>query len=65
MPRLHKYRNRNACYVLTAIGGKVITYQLTPEGEKKLTTARIGPGAQFERAILLDLYRAAASGKLT
>ena len=57
MPRLHKYRNRNACYVLTAIGGKVITYQLTPEGEKKLTAARIGPGEQFERAILLDLYR--------
>ena len=57
MPRLHKYRNRNACYVLTAIGGKVITYQLTPEGEKKLAVARIGPGERFERAILLDLYR--------
>jgi len=57
MPRLHQYRNRNACYVLTAIGGKVITYQLTPEGEKKLAAARIGPGQQFERAILLDLYR--------
>jgi hypothetical protein len=57
MPRLHKYRNRNACYVLTAIGGKVITYQLTPEGEKKLAAVRIGPGEQFERAILLDLYR--------
>ena len=57
MPRLHKYRNRNACYVLTAIGGKVITYQLTPEGEKKLAAARIGAGERFERAILLDLYR--------
>ena len=57
MPRLHQYRNRNACYVLTAIGGKVITYQLTPEGEKKLAAARIGPGEQFERSILLDLYR--------
>lgn len=57
MPRLHKYRNRNACYVLTAIGGRVITYQLTQEGEKKLSAARIGPGEQFERAILLDLYR--------
>src|ERR1700690_4236192 len=57
MPRLHKYRNRNACYVLTAIRGSVITYQLTPEGEKKLAAARIGPGEQFERAILLDLYR--------
>lgn len=57
MPRLHKYRNRNACYVLTAIGGKVITYQLTPEGEKKLTAAGIACGQKFHRALLLDLYR--------
>ena len=57
MPRLHKYRNRNACYVLTAIRGAVITYQLTPEGEKKLTTAGIACGQRFERALLLDLYR--------
>ena len=57
MPRLHKYRNRNACYVLTAIRGAVITYQLTPEGETKLTTAGIGCGQQFHRALLLDLYR--------
>jgi hypothetical protein len=57
MPRLHKYRNRNACYVLTAIGGSVITYQLTPEGEKKLTVAGIACGQKFARALLLDLYR--------
>jgi hypothetical protein len=57
MPRLHKYRNRNACYVLTAIRGAVVTYQLTSEGEKKLTTAGIAPGQQFHRALLLDLYR--------
>src|SRR5438093_5224414 len=57
MPRLHKYRNRNACYVLTAIRGAVITYQLTTEGEKKLATAGIGCGKQFHRALLLDLYR--------
>ena len=57
MPRLHKYRDRNACYVLTAIRGAVVTFQLTAEGEKKLTAARIGPGEQFPRAILLDLYR--------
>jgi len=57
MPRLHKYRNRNACYVLTAIGGSVITYQLTPEGEKKLTAAGIICGQKFARALLLDLYR--------
>lgn len=57
MPRLYQYRKRNACYVLTAIGGAVITYQLTPEGERKLTVAGIGPGQLFPRALLLDLYR--------
>ena len=57
MPRLHKYRNRNACYVLTAIRGAVVTYQLTPEGERKLTAAGIACGQQFHRVLLLDLYR--------
>jgi hypothetical protein len=57
MPRLHKYRNRDACYVLTAIRGAVVTYQLTPEGDRKLAAAGIAPGQQFNRALLLDLYR--------
>ena len=57
MPSLHKYRDRNACYVLTAIRGAVVTFQLSAEGEKKLAAARIGPGEQFPRALLLDLYR--------
>ena len=57
MPRLHKYRDRNAYYVLTAIRGAVVTFQLTADGEKKLAAARIGPGEQFPRALLLDLYR--------
>lgn len=57
MPRLHKYRDRDACYVLTAIRGAVVTFQLTTEGEKKLAAARIGPNEQFPRALLLDLYR--------
>ena len=57
MPRLHKYRDRNVCYVLTAIRGAVVTFQLTAEGEKKLAAARIGPNEQFPRALLLDLYR--------
>jgi hypothetical protein len=57
MPRLHKYRERNACYVLTAIRGAVVTFQLSAEGEKKLAAARIGLGEQFPRALLLDLYR--------
>jgi hypothetical protein len=57
MPRLQKYRNRNACYVLTAIRGTVITFQLTLEGEMKLTAAGIACGQKFHRALLLDLYR--------
>ena len=39
------------------LSGNVITYQLTPEGEKKLAAAGIVNGSQFNRAILLDLYR--------
>ena len=57
MPRLHKYRDCDACYVLTAIRGAVVTFQLTTEGEKKLAAARIGPGEKFPRALLLDIYR--------
>ena len=57
MPRLHKYRNRIAHYVLTAIGGAVITYQLTTEGERKLIQAGIGMGQLFPRALLLDLCK--------
>jgi len=57
MPKLHKYRGRDACYALTAIRGAVVTFQLTPEGERKLTAAGIGPGEMFPRALLLDLYR--------
>ncbi len=57
MPRLHKYVSRDAHYVLTSIDGQVNTFQLTPAGERKLAAAGILPGHQFERAILLDLYR--------
>lgn len=39
MPRLHKYCERNACDVLTAIRGAVITFQVTPEGALRLTAA--------------------------
>lgn len=57
MPRLHKYVSRDAHYVLTSIDGQVNTYQLTPAGEGKLAAAGIVAGQNFERAILLDLYR--------
>jgi hypothetical protein len=35
----------------------MVTFQLTPEGERKLRLARIAPGSRFQRAILLHLYR--------
>jgi hypothetical protein len=57
MPKLHKYRNREACYVLTSIRGAVVTFQLTSEGERKLIAAGIADGQTFPRALLLDLYR--------
>jgi hypothetical protein len=57
MPRLHKYVSRNAHYILTSINGSVITYQLTPAGERKLASAGVVAGENFERAMLLDLYR--------
>ena len=66
MPVLHRYRKRNIYYVFTEIKGKVITFQLTGEGERKLRSAHILPGKTFGRALLLELYRsgdAFTSGK--
>ncbi len=57
MPKLHQYRNRKACYVLTSINDKVVTFQLTAEGERKLSAAGIKPEDRFHRVLLLDLYR--------
>jgi hypothetical protein len=57
MPILHKYSKRNIYYVFTEIRGKIIAFQLTGDGERKLKSAGIFPGKTFGRAILLDLYR--------
>ena len=57
MPRLHKYLSKDAHYILTSINGSVITYQITPDGERKLADAGIVAGQTFARALLLDLYR--------
>lgn len=57
MPRLHMYRDRDACYALTSIRGVVITFQITSTGKRKLAAAGIAGGQQFPRALLLDLYR--------
>ncbi|OGP90149.1 MAG: hypothetical protein A2156_12385 [Deltaproteobacteria bacterium RBG_16_48_10] len=57
MPILHKYKKRNMYYIFTEIKGKIIAFQLTHDGERKLKSAGIFPGKTFGRAILLDLYR--------
>src|SRR5262245_13205496 len=57
MPRLRQYRNRDNCYVLTSIKGSIITFQLTAQGERKLSDAGVAPDQNFPRALLLDLCR--------
>ena len=57
MPVLHKYKNKKEYYILTSIGGNIITFHLTPEGENKILKAGITPEQPFGRALLLDLYR--------
>jgi len=57
MPKLHKHRDCDSHYVLTRIRGDIITFQLTPQGERRLILAGITSGQQFARALLLDLYR--------
>jgi hypothetical protein len=44
-------------YVFTEIRGKIIAFQLTSDGERRLKSAGIFPGKTFGRALLLDLYR--------
>lgn len=57
MPVLHKYKSKDDYYILTSIKGKIITYQLTPEGTKKLIESGVEPDRTFGRALLLDLVR--------
>ena len=55
MPVLHKYIDRNAFYVRTLIKNAIVTFQLTPEGEKRLGNAGIREGDQFRRRLLISL----------
>jgi hypothetical protein len=57
MPKLHAYKDRDKCYVLASIDNHVITFQLTPQGERKLKEAGVEPSQRFARALLLDLCR--------
>ena len=57
MPRLRRYRNRDACYILTSISGAIVTFQLTNDGTEKLKRVGIEPDQQFPRGLLLGLIR--------
>jgi hypothetical protein len=57
MPVLRKYVDHEGFYVVTGIRGNAITYQLTAEGAERLRQAGIRPGDNFDRFMLLDLYR--------
>lgn len=57
MPVLHKYKDRTDYYILTRIQDKIITFQLTVEGQRRLQEKGVTAGQMFPRALLLDLYR--------
>jgi hypothetical protein len=57
MPVLHQYKGKDEFYILTAIGGTIVTFQLTQEGQHRLKASGIESGSKFGRALLLDLYR--------
>jgi len=57
MPVLHQYKSKKEYYILTSIGGNIITFHLTPDGHNKILNAGITPEQPFGRALLLDLYR--------
>lgn len=56
MPVLHKYVDSERFYVLTSINGKIITFQISSEGERKLRSNGIESGEKFGRGLLLALY---------
>ena len=57
MPRLHKYKAINSYYVKTSINNSIITFHITPEGYRKLSSSGISAGDRFGQAFLVDLYR--------
>jgi len=57
MPVLHQYKGKEEFYILTAINGAIVTFQLNHEGRQRLKGAGIEPGDKFGRALLLDIYR--------
>jgi hypothetical protein len=57
MPVLHKYKNRNGYYVVTAVNQSVVTFQLTYDGQQRLLDAGVTLVQPFHRSLLLELFR--------
>jgi len=57
MPVLHKYMDQKGHYILTSIKERIITFQLTKEGEARLIDSGVETSQTFGRALLLDLIR--------
>lgn len=55
MPTLYEYKDYSGFYILTRIRNNIVTYQLTPEGKRKLQSLGVKPGEVFSRNILLGL----------
>jgi len=53
VPVIHRYKDKDDYFALTSISRKVITYQLTGEGVKRLQAAGVVAGQPFPRALLL------------
>ena len=56
MPIMHNYKDKPGWFVLTNLGGNIVTFQLTERGHQKLALHGIAPGQRFMRALLYDLY---------
>ena len=56
MPIMHMYKDKPGWFVLTNLGGNIVTFQLSERGHQKLALHGIAPGQRFKRALLYDLY---------
>jgi hypothetical protein len=55
MPILHKYRNKEAYYVLAGVNGRIVTYRLSTDGASRLIDNGIDDGEKLSWSKLLEL----------
>lgn len=58
MPVLHRYKDGATFYAKSSLAGRIVTWQLSPGGQRKLQDAGIGDGTRFPLHLLADLMRA-------